>query len=188
MGQYTPDIPADDVGILFGVNDPKPLWGLQSHVEIPCTDPFMKRYELFFKPGFRCFSFAGADLAPCPSETDLGRKIQKQGQIRGEVVQHQAVKGLQKIDVESAGIPLIGQRGIEVAIAQHDFSIGNSRPDHCAQVMGPIGHIEQKLRTGIEIMVFRIEKKRADFQTDGGTARLPGNDYRKISARKVRSR
>ena len=66
-------------------------------------------------------------------------------------MRHQATGGLavhrsDQVQVQLPSIALIGQRGVGVAVANHNGASNQRRPDHLRDVMGTVGQEQKRLR------------------------------------------
>src|SRR4029077_16898745 len=72
---------------------------------------------------------------------------------------------------------LVGERGVDVAVGDHDLAAVEGRLDDGVDVLGLVGGVEQQLGAVRQRTGGRVEDDPAYLLADGSVARLEGEQY-----------
>ena len=109
------------------------------------------------------------------ARADLRRQVQEEGQGRVEALGRPRAQGGDFVDAEGAGRALVGQRGVDVAVPQHDRSALEGGADDRGDVVGAVGRVQEGLRARIHVLGAVLHET-ADLRSQLGAARLAGDD------------
>jgi hypothetical protein len=99
------------------------------------------------------------ELAPLVLEAILlagprrgGHRVdrEQEGEVGLEPTRGEGVDALDLVDPEAAGSSLVGERGVEKAVRDHDPPLREGRADHPGHELGTGGREQQRLRLGAE--------------------------------------
>ena len=109
------------------------------------------------------------------ARANLRRQVQEERQGRVEALGRPRAQGGDFVDAEGAGRALVGQRGVDVAVPQHDRSTLEGGADDRGDVVGAVGRVQEGLRARIHVLGAVLHKT-ADLRSQLGAARLAGDD------------
>src|SRR6266511_3572528 len=122
-------------------------------------------------------AFDAVALPGGPGEAGGGVEIQEDVELRQDPGGRPAVDALDRVAAEAAGDALVGEGGIQIAVAQDRGATVERRPDHLLDVLRAGGCEQQRLRPRVEVGRDRVEQDGPDPLADDGAARLPGGDH-----------
>src|SRR6266540_7215877 len=122
-------------------------------------------------------AFDAVALPGGPGEAGGGVEIQEDDELRQDPGGRPAVDALDRVAAEAAGDALVGEGGIQIAVAQDRGATVERRPDHLLDVLRAGGCEQQRLRPRVEVGRDRVEQDGPDPLADDGAARLPGGDH-----------
>ena len=167
VGEDLPDLVLDLLGDLLGrrgrVEHEVPVRLRAGQHEEPGPDPAVKLNRLGLDPVGR----AGMPAAP-----DLRRHVEQHREVGRPPVGRPAV---QPRDVRRRDAPpgaLVGERGVDVPVGDHDRAALQGRVDDLGHVLGPVGGVQQGLAVRRHAGVSGVEQQRAQPHPDLGRARL----------------
>ena len=136
-------------------------------------------------------------LEPAPLLAGLGsvagarpRKRQARVQIKhdheiGQTHSQQIAETIDDPEPESPRMSLVGERGVMVAIAEYRAAGRQRRLDHLAQVLPPVGKVEQQLGQRLSRRAVFAQKHLAQFPAKFRAAWLAGHDKRYAPAHQL---
>ena len=117
--------------------------------QIALVDLVVKRQSFaFHSVVFVCAVLAGKRL--------FGRNIQKYRAVGQVVFKGVGVDAAHEILPQAPCFALIGERGIDVAVAHDQFALSERRLDDVVQELYPRGGVEQRLAGGGHARVFGV--------------------------------
>lgn len=107
-------------------------------------------------------------------EAGFGGEVEEDDEVGAEVLGGEEVEGTEGFDIESAGVALIDDRGVGVAVAEDDLALFESGADGPADVFGAVGEEEEELGLGAHVAAF--EQEFADCVAEFAGAGFSGLD------------
>jgi len=114
--------------------------------------------------------------APHPQKALLDRQVDQDDQVGPQAARGQVRHVTDRVERQPAPVSLVGQRGFDVAVADHQTAGGQARPDHLGHVLGPVGEVEERLGLRNESVAPEIEQDLADRSADDRAAGLLRDD------------
>ena len=105
-----------------------------------------------------------------------GTEVEKYGKVGFYTSPGDFVRGFTFRLVESAGITLICERGIRIAVADNEFTLFYCGDNLLFGVLSARRGVQQKFGGGRHCGVFGVENHRADTLGDFGAARFAGKN------------
>ena len=109
------------------------------------------------------------------ARADLRGQVQEERQRRVEAAGRPRGQGRDLVHAEGAGRTLVRQRGIDVAVPQHDRAALESGGNDRGDVVGAVGRVQEGLRARVDVLGAVLHEA-TDLRAQLGAARLAGDD------------
>ena len=160
--------------ICGGIDDGKPPRFPACQIQVSRPDALVEKQLLLFEAGLHHMGRIGIDPAPGAGQSGFGLQIEQQGQIGRQALAGQVVQLANHVFVQTPGIALVDQGGIEIAIAHHHLARCQRRTNDRLQMLDPVRHVKQQFGRRRQIAVVRVEQDGTNLTADGRTAGFPG--------------
>ena len=109
-----------------------------------------------------------------PGQAATGADVEEHRELREQPADSPEGEPFDVVRLELASAGLVGDRGVEVAIGEHDGAARQRGADHLGDVLGAVRRVDQRLGTRIDVVA--VEHERAQHLPEGRPAGFPGPD------------
>src|SRR6266480_173038 len=112
-----------------------------------------------------------------PGEAGLDRQVEQDREVRLKTTGGLGLQPSQRVQVEATPVPLVGERRIRVAIAEHQLATCEPRADHLLDMLRPCRSEEQRLRPRRHRYLLPAQQDGTDHLPHPGTARFASGPH-----------